>query len=118
MRDMISRGLALVAVIIAVAVLFVVLFGPSPINHGGVQEYRRVTDDSFKSPERPKVVLDCNRPQGHHRWVADMIVPPTTAKDGTTVRLSVQDAHGNTDNTDIDIKGWLCIIDAEIPKVP
>jgi hypothetical protein len=64
-------------------------------------------------PKRPRVALDCNRPQGHHRWIADMIVPPTSAEDGTTVRLSVKDAQGNTDNTDIDIKGWLCVIDAE-----
>jgi hypothetical protein len=111
MRDMIARGLAIVAMVIALVIMVVVIVTPRP-------SFTPLPSPSTAStPDRPKVVLDCNRPQGHHRWVADMIVPPTSAEDGTTVRLSVRDAQGNTDNTDIDIKGWLCVIDAEMPKV-
>lgn len=53
-----------------------------------------------------RVALDCNRPQGHHRWTGDMITP----QNGTVMRVSTGDSH-----EDIDIKGWLCVIDAERP---
>lgn len=83
----------------------------------GVVGYNMATDATSAKAEVParpetpgavstrsKVALDCNRPQGHHRWIGDVIVP----QDGTVMRVSTGDMH-----EDIDIEGWLCVIDAE-----
>lgn len=72
---------------------------------GAIDAEAKTTIETPRTPAvRAKVALDCNRPQGHHRWVGEVIVP----QEGTVMRVSNGDVH-----EDIDIEGWLCVIDAE-----